>query len=145
MTPTPTKSTVDQRDVGECVDRIALSSVEGCVACSAMNPSIMGPRAGLRPLQQRHGLASQRWRSWQRRTGGGGSGSGGVGRPGSGFAARAAPEPQTSVQTPLAELEIAVPADQRPCNQLTELKGAWLYSWGALGELGGCAAAWGPE
>ena len=36
------------------------------------------------------------------------------------------------VTTPLAELEIAVPFDQRPCNELAQLKGAWLYSWATL-------------
>ncbi len=32
----------------------------------------------------------------------------------------------------LEQLEMAVPSDQRPCNELKQLKGAWLYSWATL-------------
>jgi hypothetical protein len=38
-------------------------------------------------------------------------------------------EQQQQTQTALQELEIAVPKEQRPVNELAQLKEAWLYSW----------------
>jgi hypothetical protein len=35
----------------------------------------------------------------------------------------------SSRQTDLEQQEVAVPADQRPVNELAALKQAWLYSW----------------
>lgn len=37
-------------------------------------------------------------------------------------------------QAPIAleQLEIAVPSDQRPCNELAQLKRAWMFSWATL-------------
>jgi hypothetical protein len=33
------------------------------------------------------------------------------------------------------DLEVAVPEDQRPVNELAALKQAWLYSWVRLAEI----------
>ncbi|KIZ07014.1 Uncharacterized protein ycf36 [Monoraphidium neglectum] len=41
-------------------------------------------------------------------------------------------EQQQQTQTALQELEIAVPKEQRPVNELAQLKEAWLYSWATL-------------
>eukprot|EP00775_Hariotina_reticulata_P003658 gene3658-3919_t len=38
----------------------------------------------------------------------------------------------SSRQTDLEQQEVAVPADQRPVNELAALKEAWLYSWAVL-------------
>lgn len=43
--------------------------------------------------------------------------------------ARRPDQQQQGVQVALQELEIAVPKDQRPCNELAQLKQAWGYSW----------------
>ena len=40
--------------------------------------------------------------------------------------------PEWKDETVMDQLEIAVPKDQRPVNQLKELKGGALYSWGCL-------------
>ncbi|GBF89149.1 DUF1230 family protein [Raphidocelis subcapitata] len=39
---------------------------------------------------------------------------------------------QQQQQSPLADLEMVVPWEQRPSTQLQELKQAWLYSWATL-------------
>jgi hypothetical protein len=47
-------------------------------------------------------------------------------------APRASPEQQQQAPVQLEELELAVPSEQRPCNELAQLKQAWLYSWATL-------------
>ncbi|KAI8476428.1 MAG: hypothetical protein J3K34DRAFT_258620 [Monoraphidium minutum] len=47
-------------------------------------------------------------------------------------APRAAPDQQQQQTATLEQLEVAVPPDQRPCNELAQLKQAWLYSWATL-------------
>jgi hypothetical protein len=47
-------------------------------------------------------------------------------------AARASEQQRQAAPAALAELELAVPSEQRPCNELLQLQQAWLYSWATL-------------